>query len=280
MATILGAICVYLLIGIVFAEIYLLLNDLETFFAQGPRPPGDFLYFSFVTMTTPRLRRPDARFAVAKSVVVSRRSSGSSSSRSSSPGSSRATSAAAGTSRSRRAQRGCGRSSPARSSTAGARARAATASSSDGQARRLAQRRLDLLQQLPRHLGGAGRERDGLVDEPVGGRRTATRARWRPRARRRPRSPARSIAAAAWGPTASVRRRVWPPPGWRPIRAKRASKRASGAAMRTSQASARLSPAPTAGPFTAANIGRVQRWNAEEPLVDRRQRGVAAAAGR
>jgi voltage-gated potassium channel Kch len=52
MATLMGAICVYALLGIVFAEMYLMLNDLDTFFAQGPKPPGDFLYFSFVTMTT------------------------------------------------------------------------------------------------------------------------------------------------------------------------------------------------------------------------------------
>jgi hypothetical protein len=52
LATLLGAICVYMLIGIVFAELYLMLNEFDTFFAQGPRPPGDFLYFSFITMTT------------------------------------------------------------------------------------------------------------------------------------------------------------------------------------------------------------------------------------
>lgn len=52
MATLMGAICVYMLLGIVFAELYLMLNDIDTFFAQGPRPAGDFLYFSFVTMTT------------------------------------------------------------------------------------------------------------------------------------------------------------------------------------------------------------------------------------
>ncbi len=52
MATLMGAICVYMLLGIVFAELYLMLDDIDTFFAQGPRPPGDFLYFSFVTMTT------------------------------------------------------------------------------------------------------------------------------------------------------------------------------------------------------------------------------------
>jgi voltage-gated potassium channel len=52
LATLMGAICVYMLLGIVFAELYLLLDDIEVFFAQGERPPGDFLYFSFVTLTT------------------------------------------------------------------------------------------------------------------------------------------------------------------------------------------------------------------------------------
>jgi voltage-gated potassium channel len=52
LATLLGAICVYMLLGIVFAELYLMLDEIDVFFAQGPRPPGDFLYFSFVTLTT------------------------------------------------------------------------------------------------------------------------------------------------------------------------------------------------------------------------------------
>lgn len=69
-ATIVGAICAYLLIGIVFAELYLVLNDLDTFFAQGPRPPADFLYFSFVTLTTLGYGDLTAGSRAAKTVVV------------------------------------------------------------------------------------------------------------------------------------------------------------------------------------------------------------------
>jgi len=53
--TILGAICVYVLIGIAFAGIYGGVNDAERtgFFAQQVTPNNvDFLYFSFVTITT------------------------------------------------------------------------------------------------------------------------------------------------------------------------------------------------------------------------------------
>jgi uncharacterized membrane protein len=53
--TILGAICVYVLIGIAFAGIYAGVNDAESagFFAQHVVPNNvDFLYFSFVTITT------------------------------------------------------------------------------------------------------------------------------------------------------------------------------------------------------------------------------------
>jgi hypothetical protein len=55
METILGAICVYVLIGIAFAGIYAGVNDAEPagFFAQHVVPDNvDFLYFSFVTITT------------------------------------------------------------------------------------------------------------------------------------------------------------------------------------------------------------------------------------
>ena len=69
-ATIVGAICAYLLIGIVFAEVYLLLDDLDTFFAQGPRPSGDFLYFSFVTLTTLGYGDLTAGSRAAKTIVV------------------------------------------------------------------------------------------------------------------------------------------------------------------------------------------------------------------
>jgi uncharacterized membrane protein len=53
--TILGSICVYVLIAIAFAGIYGGVNEVETtgFFAQKIVPNNvDFLYFSFVTITT------------------------------------------------------------------------------------------------------------------------------------------------------------------------------------------------------------------------------------
>ena len=53
--TILGAICVYVLIAIAFAGIYGAINEAEPtgFFAQKVEPTNvDFLYFSFVTLTT------------------------------------------------------------------------------------------------------------------------------------------------------------------------------------------------------------------------------------
>jgi uncharacterized membrane protein len=53
--TILGSICVYVLIAIAFAGIYGAVNDVEPtgFFAQHVVPNNvDFLYFSFVTLTT------------------------------------------------------------------------------------------------------------------------------------------------------------------------------------------------------------------------------------
>jgi hypothetical protein len=55
METILGALCVYVLLGIAFAGIYAGINDIEStgFFAQpGPKTNVDFLYFSFITQTT------------------------------------------------------------------------------------------------------------------------------------------------------------------------------------------------------------------------------------
>ena len=55
METILGALCVYVLLGIAFAGIYAAINDVEMvgFFAQpGPKSNVDFLYFSFITQTT------------------------------------------------------------------------------------------------------------------------------------------------------------------------------------------------------------------------------------
>jgi hypothetical protein len=53
--TVLGALCAYVLIGLLFAFLYLAVNDLRdpAFFAQpGAHSQGEFLYFSFVALTT------------------------------------------------------------------------------------------------------------------------------------------------------------------------------------------------------------------------------------
>jgi len=53
--TILGALCSYLLIAMAFASVYGMLQQIgtENFFAQpGPYPRIDFLYFSFIVLTT------------------------------------------------------------------------------------------------------------------------------------------------------------------------------------------------------------------------------------
>ena len=53
--TVFGAICAYVLIGLLFAFLYLAVNDLrsEPFFAQpGEHVQGEYLYFSFVALTT------------------------------------------------------------------------------------------------------------------------------------------------------------------------------------------------------------------------------------
>jgi hypothetical protein len=52
--TILGALCAYVLIGLLFAFLYLAVQDFrDAFFAQpGPHTQGEFLYFSFVALTT------------------------------------------------------------------------------------------------------------------------------------------------------------------------------------------------------------------------------------
>jgi voltage-gated potassium channel len=53
--TVLGALCAYVLIGLLFAFIYLAIEDFRDapFFVQpGPHEQGEFLYFSFVALTT------------------------------------------------------------------------------------------------------------------------------------------------------------------------------------------------------------------------------------
>src|SRR4051794_1382428 len=52
--TILGALCTYVLVGLLFAFAYLAINSLgDSFFAQpGKHEQSEFLYFSFVALTT------------------------------------------------------------------------------------------------------------------------------------------------------------------------------------------------------------------------------------
>lgn len=53
--TIFGALCAYVLIGLLFAFLYLAVSDLRDgpFFVQpGTHPDSEYLYFSFVTLTT------------------------------------------------------------------------------------------------------------------------------------------------------------------------------------------------------------------------------------
>lgn len=53
--TVLGALCAYVLVGLLFAFLYLAVNEFrsEPFFAQpGPHPQSEYLYFSFVALTT------------------------------------------------------------------------------------------------------------------------------------------------------------------------------------------------------------------------------------
>lgn len=51
--TILGAVCAYLLLGLLFASVYGVFGDLGPVFVQKPNATGaDVIYFSFVTLTT------------------------------------------------------------------------------------------------------------------------------------------------------------------------------------------------------------------------------------
>lgn len=53
--TVLGALCAYVLVGLFFAFVYLAVDELREapFFAQeGPHAQSEFLYFSFVALTT------------------------------------------------------------------------------------------------------------------------------------------------------------------------------------------------------------------------------------
>jgi hypothetical protein len=52
--TVLGALCAYVLLGLLFAFVFLAVEELSgPFFAQpGEHPQSEFMYFSFITLTT------------------------------------------------------------------------------------------------------------------------------------------------------------------------------------------------------------------------------------
>jgi hypothetical protein len=52
--TVLGALCAYVLLGLLFAFVFLAIEELSgPFFAQpGEHPQSEYLYFSFITLTT------------------------------------------------------------------------------------------------------------------------------------------------------------------------------------------------------------------------------------
>jgi uncharacterized membrane protein len=71
--TLLGAICVYVLLGLAFAGIYAGVNDIQTgqFFAQKVIASNiDFLYFSFVVLTTLGFGDLTARSDVGRVLVT------------------------------------------------------------------------------------------------------------------------------------------------------------------------------------------------------------------
>ena len=81
-------------------------------------------------------------------------------------------------------------------------------------------------------------------------------------------------------PTARSSSQAWPPPGCSPSSRKRASNRATLDAMRTSHASARFMPAPTAGAVHRGDRRQRQRPTRQEAFVDRRREPPALASSR
>jgi hypothetical protein len=74
METILGAICVYIIIGLMFTFLFISIGRLSTtpFLAQPPshHSPSDYLYLSFVTLTTVGFGDLTPASKLARSVVV------------------------------------------------------------------------------------------------------------------------------------------------------------------------------------------------------------------
>ena len=71
--TVLGALCAYVLVGLVFAFFYIAVNDIATdFFTQeGPHDQSEYLYFSFVVLTTLGFGDLSPSIGFPQAVVVS-----------------------------------------------------------------------------------------------------------------------------------------------------------------------------------------------------------------
>ena len=67
-----GAICVYLMLGLIFTFAYLGINGVHPdFFVQGPqKDPAVFLYFSFVTITTTGFGDYTAQYDFSRVLVI------------------------------------------------------------------------------------------------------------------------------------------------------------------------------------------------------------------
>jgi drug/metabolite transporter (DMT)-like permease len=68
--TILGALCAYLLIGLLFAAIFAVVDGLGTLFSRPVATSADYLYFSYVTLTTVGYGDLTATGALARMLAV------------------------------------------------------------------------------------------------------------------------------------------------------------------------------------------------------------------
>ena len=129
-----------------------------------------------------------------------------------------------------------------------------------------------LARRRPRARGAAverARRREG----------SATRGRSRPARAPSIGSPNSTIAAAACGPTTRSSIHVWPPPGCRPMRRKRASKRAEAPAIADVAREREVHPGADGGAVDRGDRRQRRTQHAEESFVDRHDRAALAIVG-
>ena len=129
----------------------------------------------------------------------------------------------------------------------------------------LAVARIEALVAMTTSRGAAAGPAASSRAAATGSSATSSASPWRTAASASNRMPNSSDARATCGPTARCNIHVAPPPGWMPSFWNRGSNNAAGPAIRTSAASARFSPAPTAAPLTAAIVGKAQLATARKP---------------